>query len=79
MKTYLGLFMIIVGVVLGLYVGVWLCFAGGIISVVHGLQANPMGATAIALGFVRIVCAGLAGMVSAFVLIVPGLALVCKD
>ncbi|PIQ74390.1 MAG: hypothetical protein CO002_02995 [Candidatus Portnoybacteria bacterium CG_4_8_14_3_um_filter_44_10] len=36
MKALFGAFLMIVGVVLGIYVGLWVMFAGGIKSIVAG-------------------------------------------
>jgi len=76
MRTVLGIAMIIVGIILGLYVGVWLMFVGGIVDLVNAVNASrggvPMDGVAIGIGVVKIVFASLAGVVSAFALIVPG-------
>lgn len=79
MKSLLAILMIIAGIVLGIYVGLWLCFVGGIIQLVDAIKAAPnVEGMQIAWGVVRIVFAGFAGMVSAFVLIIPGMAMLKK-
>jgi len=82
MKTILGITMIIAGVVLGLYVGLWLMFIGGIaglINVVVGAVAgHGISGMVVAIDVVKIMFAGLAGWLSAFVLVIPGLAMLKK-
>lgn len=72
MKTITGLLLIIVGVLLGLYVGVWVSFIGGIVDVIHQIRAPELSTMALAWGIAKIFCAGLFGWLSAFVFIVPG-------
>jgi len=79
MKTILGIAMIIAGIVLGLYVGLWLMFIGGIaglINVVVGAVAgHGISGMVVAIDVVKIMFAGLTGWLSAFVLIIPGFAM----
>lgn len=78
MKTILSVAMISVGVLAGLFVGGYLCFYGGVVSVIHGISADPISAGKIALGLLRIVCASMVGWISALVFIIPGLSML-KD
>ena len=75
MKELFGVFLVCIGICAGLFVGGYLCLYGGVISIIHGLQANPWIAGKIAFGVVRIVLASLAGWLSALLLILPGIAL----
>jgi len=79
MKNILGIGLIIIGVILGLYVGVWLCFIGGIrdiVDVVNIIIKNDfMDGLKLAIGIVKIFFAGAAGYLSAFLCIIPGMAL----
>lgn len=68
--------MVILGVALGVYVGLWWAFVGGIIQIVNAVQASPMEGAAIAWGIVKIFFAGAIGGVSALLLCVPGVALI---
>lgn len=77
MKTT-GVLMILGGIVLGLYVGLYFMFVGGIMSIVNGATADPVNAGSIAWGVVRIVFSGAVGAISAWVLIIPGAALLVK-
>jgi len=82
MKALIGILMILGGIVLGLYVGVWLCFIGGIVGVINQIVAAVNGsevvAMTIAVSVAKIVFAALAGWLSAIILIIPGAALL-KD
>ena len=60
MKTLIGILIILAGVALSLYLGVYLCLIGGIVQVVH--SATPtVNAGGIAWGVLRILCTGLVG------------------
>lgn len=79
MKGWVGIILIIVGVLCGLFVGIWLCLIGGIVQIIKQIQ-NPEGVEAIkvAIGIARIVCTGFAGWLSASIFILPGVALIHK-
>lgn len=53
MKKIISVLIIIISISLGLYVGVWLLFAGGIIQIVNSI--NPLNGGGIALGIVKII------------------------
>ena len=77
MKRLLGALMILGGIAFGFYVGLWVCFIGGIVQLINEIKSpEAVVAINIALGVAKIVFAGLAGWVSALVLIVPGWAMV---
>ena len=67
-----GVVLVICGAILGLYVGVWLCFVGGIVDVIQQIRAEYLDATAVACGVAKIVFAGVLGTLSGAVLAVPG-------
>jgi len=75
MKTILGLVLIVLGVLLGFYVGAYLMFFKGIVQIVQNItpQVNAVG---ISLGALRIVFATLLGWVCAIILILPGVKLI---
>ena len=75
MKTTLGLLLIVAGIALGIYVGLWLMFVGGIVGIIEQIRAPQIDALAIALYVVRILLATPVGGISALALIVPGLAI----
>ena len=75
----LGVLMILGGIALGFYVGLYLLFVGGIFSIINGVTADPVNANLIVWGAVRIIFASLAGTLSAWALILPGVAFLAKD
>ena len=78
MKAIAGLALIIIGILVGLYVGVWLCFIGGIVQVINEIRAANLDAMNIAIGIAKVFLSGLAGWLSAIICILPGAALL-KD
>lgn len=68
--------MCIAGVALGAYVGIWLCFIGGIMDVITEVRAPEMDGMNIAIGIAKVVFAQAIGGVSAVWLLIPGAALV---
>jgi len=76
MAAFIGVLLIIAGVLLGSYVGLYLCFYGGILQIVNSLQADPISGSEIAMGVVKIMCFALTGAIAAFVLLSPGLAII---
>ena len=75
MKQVLGLLLMVGGVALGVYVGFWVCFIGGIVQIIEQIKAPEIHAMSVAFGVAKIVFATFLGGISAFVAIVPGLAL----
>lgn len=74
-KFWVGLTMFVGGIALGLYVGVWLLFIGGIVQVIQAATADPVSAMGVAVGLFRIVAASAAGTLSAMFLVIPGWAM----
>lgn len=79
MKSLLGVFMIISGIVLVLFVGIWLMFVGGIIAIVYAIQMDTVNGGEVAHDIVRIVFSSLVGGISFYALIIPGFILLTKD
>lgn len=79
MKLILGLLLVIAGILLGLYVGLWLMLIGGIVGIVEQIKAPEIDAMKLALNIVKIPFAGFVGTVSAFVLIIPGMAFITSQ
>lgn len=76
MKAILGLLLVIIGVAVGLYFGIWWAFIGGIVAIIEQVRAPHLDAMTVALSVARIVFAGGIGWVCGLVLIVPGGALI---
>lgn len=79
MKTGLGVLMIIGAIIMGLYVGIWVCFVGGIaglVDVVNGaIKGNEISGMAVAKNLAKILFAGFAGWGSFTILFIPGKAM----
>lgn len=76
MKGLIGVFLIILGILLGLYVGVYIMFIGGIAGLINVIaQAVKTGSVQgwpIALNIGKIVFSGFVGYLSGILLIIPG-------
>lgn len=75
MRTFFGVVMIVAGIVLGLYAGLWWAFIGGIVQVIEQIRSPELSAISVALGIARVFFAGFIGWVSAAILVLPGVAL----
>lgn len=76
MKTLLGLLLVILSIVFGLYVGFYLCLVGGIVGIIqHVKSAETISAVVIAFNLLRIMAVSLAGWLTFMILFLPGLAL----
>ena len=72
MRVFFGNTLIVLGLVLRIYVGFWLCFIGGIVQVIEALKQPEINAMSVALGIGRFFLSSVAGIVSAVILIFPG-------
>lgn len=72
----LGLLLIVSGIFLGLYVGLYQCLFGGIMDIVDQINqihnGNNLDPTKIAFSIFKIMFAGLFGWTSALFLLIPG-------
>lgn len=67
MKTIIGILLIILGISLGLYLGLWVMFVGGIVQIIQ--NSTPIvNALGIAIGLLKIICANVVGWVCFIVL-----------
>jgi len=71
-KVIVGFLLCLIGVVVGAYVGIYWAFIGGIVQVVTAVRAVELLVWPLAIGIAKIMFAGLAGWVSAFVFWIPG-------
>jgi len=74
MRDIIGFALIILSVILGLYVGVWLLFIGGIIQVFSNL--DPLNTVEIGWGIVKFLTANIVGYFTFFGLFVTGTSLI---
>lgn len=61
MKTIIGVLFIIGGIVLGLWLGVWVCLVGGIVQIIDSVKQTPVPALDVAWGIVRVLLSSLVG------------------
>ena len=62
MKKIIGILIAIVGIALGIYVGAWLMFIGGITQIVNSI--NPVNGLGIALGIAKIIFCEIGGLIA---------------
>lgn len=60
-KVIGGILLFIATGVLALYLGVWVCFIGGIVSVVEGIKATPVNSMQLAVGIAKVLASGFVG------------------
>ena len=71
-KEVLGIGLMVGGVILGLYVGIWVCFVGGMVDVIEQVRAENLEAISLAWGIARVFLAGFFGGLSAIIPIAIG-------
>lgn len=72
MKTIIGALLMIAGVAVGIYCGLWWAFIGGIVDVVREIRADDLNALSLAIGIAKVFFAGFIGWASAGLGMVPG-------
>lgn len=73
-----GTLLCIAGAAIGLYLGLWWAFIGGIVDVITEIRAPELSAANIAMGVVKVLFAGAIGGISALCFLAPGAALIKK-
>jgi hypothetical protein len=61
MKDLIFILLFILGVILALYLGVWVMFIGGIVQLINAIKISPVDALGIGIGIARIMLSGLIG------------------
>lgn len=61
MQKVIGIIIAILGIALGIYVGIWLMFVGGISQIINSI--NPVNGVGIAMGIARIVFCEVGGFI----------------
>lgn len=64
MKKLLGVCLILLGLVLGVWLGIRVMFIGGIVQIVNAIKATPVSAIGIAIGIVKVLFSGVVGWLS---------------
>ena len=82
MKTIIGLIGMLAAIALGVYVGLWVCFIGGIVGLVSAVQIILAGqdipGALIGWSIVKVMFAGLFGYLSAVIVFIPSLRMFLK-
>lgn len=73
MKAVIGIILILAGILLGIYVGGWLFFIGGIVQIIEQIQSTPVDAYAVAFGILKIILASAAFWICTLLLVFPGM------
>lgn len=79
MKQLLGVALILVGVIAGMYAGIWWAFIGGIVDCVEAVRAKELVTSDLATGVAKVMFAGLIGWCSAVLFVLPGFFLVQSE
>jgi hypothetical protein len=74
----LGVLLVLAGIGIGLYFGLWWAFIGGIIQVIEQIRAEHLDASIVAFGIAKVIFAGVIGWAAAAVCLIPGAALLNK-
>jgi hypothetical protein len=61
-RKILGIIIAIIGIALGIYVGFWLMFVGGITQIINSI--NPVNGLGIALGIAKIIFCEIGGLIA---------------
>ena len=67
MIKLIGFLLIVAAVLLGLWLGIWVMFIGGIAQFINGIKVTPVDALGIATGIARVLFAGAVGWVVAVI------------
>ena len=62
--AWVGVIICILSVFFGLYMGLWVCFIGGIVTAVEGFKADPINSLAVGWGVLKFVCSAFVGWLS---------------
>jgi len=74
MMKVIGVFLVMLAVALGLYVGFGLLFVPGVVQIIQGANAHPVAGGDVAWGIVKVICASPAGALAFFVVATVGIA-----
>jgi len=67
LKTILGISMMVIGAVLGIYVGIWLLFIQAILILGNGIDAHTLTATIVFANLLKIFFSGYVGIFIGFI------------
>ena len=72
MKKIISIGIVILGIVLGLYLGLWVLFVGGILGIAQAVDTGTITAMIVAWNLIKIVLASFVGYIIIFVSIILG-------
>jgi hypothetical protein len=72
LRQVLGALLMVGSIGIGLYLGLWVCFVGGIVQIVEALKSTPIEAIGVALGLLRFFVASLVGWGSFYISLIIG-------
>lgn len=75
MNKILGILLILASIVIGIWLGIFVMFIGGIIEIIQSFQANPINAYGVGWGLIKFLCSGFVGWLSFGILFGFGAAL----
>lgn len=71
-KTIIGVILIMAGIVLGIYVSVWVCIIGGIVDIVEVLKTTGIDRMKLSWAILKILFAGIFGTLIYYFLALTG-------
>ena len=78
-RAIVGILLIVTGIIAGLYVGIFVLFAAGIVSIIEGAKAFPVDSGMIAVGIVKCLLASPVGWIVGLILFWVGAAILSPD
>jgi len=78
MKDVIGISLCIIGVLLGLYVGIYVMFIGGILGIANAIDTGTMSGYIIAVNIIKIIFSSLAGFICYLIPCTIGCAIIDK-
>lgn len=70
-----GSVLVVLGVLFGLYVGIWWALVGGVFDIIAGFESVPLDSYLIGIGFLKVILYELIGVVAGFLASLPGIVL----
>jgi hypothetical protein len=75
-KLILGIILIITGVILGCFVGIWIMFVGGILAIARAIDAHTLTATITAINIIKICLSAFVGGIIGYGIAAVGLLII---
>lgn len=72
LSKLLGWVLVLAGVCLGAYTGIWWALVGGVVDIIEATKAPVTSASAVGVGLLKIFASGLIGWATGLVAVIPG-------